>query len=61
MKTNKTIFGFVAILITGIALKAVMNMVGVEITGPTWGIILFGLVSGLAAIGIWEFFGSVFK
>jgi hypothetical protein len=60
-KAKAIIFGFVAIIITGIVLKAVTNMIGVEITGPPLSLFLFGLVSGFAVIAIWEFFGSVFK
>lgn len=61
MKAKATVVAFVTILITGIVLKAIMTAFGVQITGPIWGIILFGLMSGFAAIGIWEFFKGVFK
>lgn len=61
MKAKATIFGFVAILIVGIVGRVVVDMIGVEITGPPLGIAVFGLMVGFATIAIWEFFGSVYK
>lgn len=61
MKIKPIIVGFVGITIFGITIKAIMEIVNVEITGPFWGILFVGILISLAVIGLWEFFGSVYK
>ena len=61
MKTKSIVVGFAGIVIAGITIKAIMNMVNVEITGPSWGILFVGVLISLTVIAFWEFFGSVYK
>ena len=61
MKTKPIIVGFVGIGLAGITIKAIMNMVNVDITGPSWGILFVGILISLTVIAFWEFFGNISK
>ena len=59
MKAKKSLFLIVSFVIIGAVLQALINLVGVQITGPNWAQAVFFVITGFAGVVLWEFWESV--
>jgi len=59
MKAKKAVFLIVSLFLVGAFLYVLMNLIGVQLTGPKWAQFAFFVATGFAGVILWEFWGSV--